>query len=106
LRWSIRFADAEWLRRNSTEFLNPSGAIGLAVLATVAASASRHELVEGQALANALNHGYALALLIMGAISAAGALTASLLELHERPAALIPLQRPASPGNAQRGSVV
>jgi hypothetical protein len=56
------------------------GAIGLAVLATVAASASRHELSQGRALADALTHGYALAFLIIAAIFAAGALTASFLE--------------------------
>jgi EmrB/QacA subfamily drug resistance transporter len=55
------------------------GAIGLAVLATIAASASRHQLSAGHAQASALTHGYGLAFLIIGALSAAGALTACLL---------------------------
>jgi EmrB/QacA subfamily drug resistance transporter len=55
------------------------GAIGLAVLATVAASVSRHQLAEGHAQASALTHGYGLAFLIIAALSAAGALTACLL---------------------------
>jgi EmrB/QacA subfamily drug resistance transporter len=55
------------------------GAIGLAVLATIAASASRHQVAAGHAHAGALTHGYALAFLIIGAISAAGVLTACLL---------------------------
>ena len=55
------------------------GAIGLAVLATVAASVSRHQLIEGHAQASALMHGYGLAFLIIAALSAAGALTACLL---------------------------
>jgi EmrB/QacA subfamily drug resistance transporter len=56
------------------------GAIGLAVLATVAASASKKELVEGSSLAHALTHGYALAFVIIAVIFAAGALTAVFLD--------------------------
>ncbi len=59
------------------------GAIGLAVLATIAASASRHQLAEGHAQASALTQGYGLAFLIIGAISGAGALTACLLNRGE-----------------------
>lgn len=63
------------------------GAIGLAVLATVAASSSRHELGQGRALADALTHGYSLAFLIIGAVFVAGAVAASLLE-HDQSASV------------------
>jgi hypothetical protein len=71
------------------------GAIGLAVLATVAAGASRHHLVDRRPLAAALTHGYAVAFLIIAALFAAGALTASLLERGGTPSA------PGSAGEAQ-----
>jgi EmrB/QacA subfamily drug resistance transporter len=61
------------------------GALGLAVLATVAASASRHQLAQGRPVADALTHGYALAFLVIAAIFAASATTAFLLERGDTP---------------------
>jgi hypothetical protein len=54
------------------------GALGLAVLATVASAATRHEAAHGAASA-ALNIGYTRAFLVIAAVAAAGALTAVFL---------------------------
>jgi hypothetical protein len=87
-RADLRAADAVGNRRSrpidlASGLLNTSrqkgGAIGLAVLATVATSVSLHQLAEGHAQASALTHGYSLAFLIIAAISVASALAACLL---------------------------
>ena len=52
------------------------GALGLAVLATIASAATRHEVTHGAAAATALNHGYTHAFLVISAVAAAGAVAA------------------------------
>lgn len=61
------------------------GAIGLAILVTIAASATRRSHLT--ALAAATVHGYRTALLVCAAVSLASALLALLLPMQARPAA-------------------
>jgi EmrB/QacA subfamily drug resistance transporter len=75
------------------------GALGLAVLATVASAATRHQAGHGAAAAAALNHGYTRAFLVIAAVAAAGAVTALFL----RPSAHVPFPSRSSATSA--GSV-
>ncbi len=71
------------------------GALGLAVLATIASVATRHEIAHGAPAAAALNHGYARAFLVISAVAAAGAVTAIFLDRS----APLPSHRPAAKPN-------
>jgi EmrB/QacA subfamily drug resistance transporter len=55
------------------------GALGLAALATVSATVAKSRLAHGDTVAAALTHGYGRALLIVGFVSVAGALSALFL---------------------------
>jgi predicted MFS family arabinose efflux permease len=55
------------------------GALGLAVLATIASATTRHDLTRGDAAVTALTHGYARAFLVIAVIAAGGAVTAAFL---------------------------
>jgi sugar phosphate permease len=55
------------------------GALGLAVLATIASAATRHDFASGDTATAALNHGYARAFLVIAAVAAGGAVTAAFL---------------------------
>jgi hypothetical protein len=55
------------------------GALGLAALTALSATAAKTELAHGTTVAAALTHGYGRALLIAGVVSVAGALSALFL---------------------------
>ncbi|MBV9917071.1 MAG: MFS transporter [Solirubrobacterales bacterium] len=84
------------------------GALGLAVLASVAASKTSHLLASGHSHASALVGGYHIAFLIGSAFAAAGALAAAyLLRAQQQPAEAADLERSsnsvrseADPGSA------
>ena len=85
------------------------GALGLAVLASVAASETTHLLVSGHSHASALVGGYHIAFLIGSAFAAAGALAAAcLLRAREQPAEAADLERSSNSvrSGADRGSAV
>jgi predicted MFS family arabinose efflux permease len=64
------------------------GALGLAILATVATAATRHQLEHGDAQLAALTHGYTRAFLVLAAVSAIGGLSAVFLGQSTRPEAM------------------
>jgi hypothetical protein len=78
------------------------GALGLAVLATIASVATRHEAARGAAAAAALNHGYTRAFLVISATAAAGAVAA--VFLHPSAHVPFPSRGKAEPDADQAGS--
>jgi len=73
------------------------GALGLAVLSTIASSRSQHELLRGVGRLSALTDGYSLALLVGAIVCVAGAVAAAVLlgehTTAERPSGLRALSR-------------
>jgi EmrB/QacA subfamily drug resistance transporter len=79
-----------------------AGALGIAVLATIASVATRHQAAHGATAAAALNHGYTRAFLVISAAAAAGAVTA--VFLHPSAYVPFPSRGKAEPDADQAGS--
>jgi EmrB/QacA subfamily drug resistance transporter len=77
------------------------GALGLAVLATIASVAARHQAAHGAAAVAALNYGYTRAFLIISVVAAAGAVTAVFLH----PGAQVPSPTPSRSASPVRADV-